>query len=336
MSICFGHTDYWQSVTVRDLNKIHAVLQKDSIIPYVKALSEQSRWLNVGYDASLKKSTTVHSYHDYMNTLTFYVNGFKQPHLYLAFKNQFNKKIDKSFYIKQFKGKIFWIRLQNFEPQNRLQAKKLNQIIDTIRQYRNASYIIFDVRGNPGGNADYYRTLLKNLYGKDYLRSLGKGFLWNQRWHQIWRVSKENINALSQAPFIEKLQQAFRAGKTLYHEYWYILNPAGKSDKHNPVKAKIAILTDGESYSSAWLFTRVVLQLPNTVQLGQPTGINSYYSEPRAIALHHGLMLNFPMGANLTPDAHFGKRFAPEFHYVGDMSNDKLVMPWVLKVLKGK
>lgn len=37
----------------------------------------------------------------------------------------------------------------------------------------------------------------------------------------------------------------------------------------------------------------------------QPTGIINYYSEPRSINLHYGILLYFPIRANLTPNKHF-------------------------------
>ena len=99
--------------------------------------------------------------------------------------------------------------------------------------------------------------------------------------------------------------------KPIYREHWYIISPHGAKLSANPVKAKIYVLTNRHSYSSAWMFTRVIRQLPNGCQAGEPTGINGYYSEPRTVLLHQGLRLTFPIGANLYPNAHLGERFIP-------------------------
>ena len=230
------------------------------------------------------------------------------------------------------------MRLPNFEPKTKLQAKRLQHIIESIARYRNVRFLIFDVRDNPGGNSKYYRALLKNLYGTAYLRGLGKPFLWNQRWVQIWRASKENIQALEyKAPTIAKgMRKALDNHQKVFREIWHILSPKGNVSYHNPVKAKIAIVTNQRSYSSAWLFTRILKQLPNVTQLGVSTGINSYYSEPRTINLPHGLQMTFPMGANIAPSNDFGNRLQPSIVYHGNIYDDKKFIPWIINQLQEK
>jgi hypothetical protein len=322
----------WSHLTKQQLCIMHDRLQSDSIVPYVKKLPSQVVWLEKGFIQALKQAETVPDRINYQRVLQFYVKGFNQSHLYLYHEKR--KKIQNahtSTSMREHNG-VVWVKLPTFEPQS-IEKKSLNEIIKRIAKYRHSKAIVFDVRNNPGGDSKYYRQLLFKLYTKPFLRSLGKNFLWNQEWTKRYRLSNDNVKAAKHFPIYDTLHSAQLQGKKTYQEHWYILNPDGPVSLKNPVSARVFILTNNRSYSSAWLFTRIVKQLPGAKQIGQETAICGYYSEPKSIHLYDNMIFNYPMNAVIAPDNDFGHRLQPDLIFKGDINNSHAINAWIEKLI---
>lgn len=299
------------------LEGVYAQLKNNSIIPYVKALKEPQLWLEKGYMSAKEKARNLESQDACTSLISRYIKHFNQPHLFIN-RFPFKKSRDRNndlFQVKKINHKAIYIKLSSFQPKSARDKKKLISIIKMMPKLRHHKLIIFDIRNNPGGYSKYYRQLVKQLWGVQYLRGLGKAFLWNRPWHQIWRTSTNNIYAIKKQDkhFAATLLKEKRKGQAIFHERWWVIPKKGGKTLQNPVSAEIIILTNPHIYSSAWMFLRVLLQLPNTIQMGEKTAVNGFYSEPRSVNFQ-GFKLTFPMGANLQPNDHLGKPFRPSMN----------------------
>lgn len=80
-----------------------------------------------------------------------------------------------SFYKTQIPNsdrKKAWIKLTSFHPQTEKEKEALKELTQNGKNYREYHQVIFDLRGNKGGNSYYGQTLLKNIYGKEYCSAL--------------------------------------------------------------------------------------------------------------------------------------------------------------------
>ncbi|ABE04456.1 S41 family peptidase [Rickettsia bellii] len=60
----------------------------------------------------------------------------------------------KPFQIKYFLKNIVWIDLPNFDL-TESQQQEFNSLLAVIKNFRKKNIIVFDLRGNQGGNSDY-------------------------------------------------------------------------------------------------------------------------------------------------------------------------------------
>ena len=89
-SVFPGEVIDWKHETLTALTKVKSTLEQNSS---QSALHDTRflRWLNEGYNFSVKKASTVLSEDKFFYTLAYYISGFKDPHLYLSASNSKTK-----------------------------------------------------------------------------------------------------------------------------------------------------------------------------------------------------------------------------------------------------
>ena len=97
--------------------------------------------------------------------------------------------------LKQIKPGVFWITLSSFRDN---ELEKLQDVIKAAKENRDAlrrsQVIVFDVRGNNGGDSTWGEDLLKSIWGEGFIERLpGSGAK-----AVDWRVSKSNIAAVKE------------------------------------------------------------------------------------------------------------------------------------------
>lgn len=110
-----------------------------------------------------------------------FISTFNDTHLSVNWYNKTPKIIPsnfKPFQIKYFLKNIVWIDLPNFDL-TESQQQEFNSLLAVIKNFRKKNIIVFDLRGNQGGNSDY-GTQQKNLAYKNV--------------YVDWRVSLNNLN----------------------------------------------------------------------------------------------------------------------------------------------
>ncbi len=250
---------------------------------------------------------------------------------------------DHPFTIQTFNNHGIWISIPVFNPDHTSdQGDFLKKIIAQIVTYRNKSVIVFDLRGNGGGNSDYSHNLMRNLYGDDYIASLGKNHIWNTPWQIGIRVSTDNIKMLQEQQDQERLEKIYAAQKKgeLIARYPINIMPPSRQISNsvtNPVHAKVILLTDGYCGSTCWQFVRDMLQIPAVVQVGQATHFMTPYTQPMPITLPSGIAVFIvPTQVYLSPRDHFGQPFIPSYVYPGNMNDTPALQQWLIGLIHTK
>jgi len=254
------------------------------------------------------------------------------------------------FAIRHFGNNGIWISIPTFQLKdeaNNATYAALMRVVNSVRAFRNKNIIVFDLRGNGGGDLTYGQAILHNLYGDDFIVSLGKNHILNQPWTAVLRVSEANIQQyqklatvfdtsiqksqeLDLKDTIKKMQLAAKQGKTVVSIE--MMSPPKKTiyPVKNPVMAKIFLLTDGNCSSSCWLFVREFLQMPNVELVGQPTHFMTRYTMANPILLPSGIMkILVPMQAYTNPLDHFNTPFFPHCIYKEYMGDTVALEKWI-------
>lgn len=255
---------------------------------------------------------------------------------------------------KNFGNNNVWVSIPSFLPKNKTRIQKLNQLIQAAKTWRNHHLIVFDMRGNLGGNSVWGTRLLESLYGKAF---------YDQQLSRLapavyqWRVSKDNIDELSgfyshyvKANFgehsftyqhLQKTIQGMLHAKQLHEAYYPLRVKKPKSfaittTVHNPVKAKIIWLTDGRCASSCLTFGDELFTFPNVIQAGQATHAATDYTDSVLVTLPSGASLYYPMKVQRYRQRGNNVPYVParSFYYKGDINDTGKVQRWLKHKVK--
>ncbi|WP_395477267.1 S41 family peptidase [Rickettsia endosymbiont of Pantilius tunicatus] len=73
-----------------------------------------------------------------------------------------------------------------------MQQQEFNSLLAIIKNFRKKNIIVFDLRGNQGGNSDYGSKLIDQLFEKNYATQQRN--LAYKNAYVDWRVSLNNLN----------------------------------------------------------------------------------------------------------------------------------------------
>jgi hypothetical protein len=356
-SISYSQTsNEWSALAITDLQDIHTLITENhpGAIGYTTPTFQN--WFNPGYNQAISRAKSVSSYAAYVSVLYFYVNGFHDGHLSIHILKKpdsnlspkiikLNLRTRPQFVIQSFSQNSIWISIPSFQGliennNNNAQqiAHNLYNIINQIPNFRHKNIVVFDVRGNRGGDADFSRALIRNFYTDAYLESLGKQFIWNQPWIESYRVSQDNLPMFEKHnhDIAAKMLVALQSGKPFVQSSFNILPTNTLSSKQtlaNPVTARVFLLTDRHCGSDCWLFTRELTQIPGVTQVGSPTTAMTPYTNPQPHLLKSDdAILYVASSVFIQPLDHFNEPFIPKYIYSGDLNNTQNVMQWIEKI----
>ncbi len=322
-------------------------LYQKYISPYYTYAADKATWVNmvpwllIDDDDTLSKELKQCDFETTHGKQSVTLNWTK---LSTTVSSQLHELTEKAGYgprpsvgIRAFSHNSIWISLPSFSPEgkDKLETQK---VISKIKEFRNKDIIVIDVRVNGGGNLNYALDVIDNLYGEEYIKSLGEEYILNKRKVVRWRVTSENVDfvksqKLQDAFLIKQLDAALKKGNNTYDEIQHeviALSSADANNSKSPVSAKVFLLTDGRCYSSCWLFTRAMKGIEGVTQVGMPTGLMMEYTEARMVTSpSQAFELMIPMKLFIEPRDHFGKSFEPEFVYPGYMGDTEALQRWI-------
>ena len=203
-----------------------------------------------------------------------------------------------------------------------------------------SGWVVFDLRGNGGGNSAWGRRSLAALFGDAFAARLARA-----GGAEKYLVADENSVALlkhyiaapefaasraeTEADLV-KVEAAMRAGRKMAlvsGEPGAAARPVvPQARPHGP---RIAAVIDRNCFSSCMNFVQQIRAIGDSVVLGEATAGYSPFGEISAVALPSGLgKLYIPTALFRTAQATRAP-FVPDFPYAGSMADDDALLRWV-------
>ncbi|HSR51689.1 MAG TPA: S41 family peptidase [Acidobacteriota bacterium] len=251
--------------------------------------------------------------------------------------------------IQALSSDMTWVSLPSFGPRTPEEFDALNEIIERLPEYRDSKLLVFDVRGNGGGNSQWGSNLVRQFWGRDFASHVQSQSAGNPVYAE-WRVSRENIDYLKGLlPALEKrfgseaevtemvrqtsqgMDQALEQGRDLFH-----LGPDASSpspaapEPANPVKAQVVLLTDGRCASACLDFADEVLLMPGVMHAGFPTSADTLYMDVRSVRLpsDNGRLV-IPLKVYRNRRRGNNQPYVPQLRFEGDLSDTQALQEWL-------
>lgn len=210
---------------------------------------------------------------------------------------------------------VLWIRAGNFAP-DQAAAQQIDQMVQELPQLTGVRSIVFDARGNGGGNDAVGQRIFNAATGglefdQDKLDGLPLTYA-------QWRVSdyslagaearaenhamtygRDSADARRMASLRDSLRQARQAG-----QQWMVLpgrprltraDIAARHGKLRRFGGAVALVTDEDCVSSCLDFADLVRSVPGAIHMGQATSADTAYIEITWVGLPSGNQLMLPM-----------------------------------------
>ncbi len=241
-----------------------------------------------------------------------------------------------------------WVRLPTFTP-SAAQQMQLKAITEQLATLRSADVVVFDVRGNGGGNSQWGADLALALYGKDHVYSALTPILSQSM--AYWRASAANTAAV--ADIVAKVTTQFGADAeitTTFSDLAKRMAQHGAADlvpqsisksqakaandgatKPSLTRAKVVLLTDENCASACLDFADMLLPL-GAIHAGLPTFADTVYMDVRdlelpsklgEISLPQKVYRNRPRGNNQPYEPNSA------WWYQGDIQHSEQLEAWL-------
>jgi Peptidase family S41 len=209
---------------------------------------------------------------------------------------------DAEFEMKSLDG-IRFIRLPRFWFKSDAETAKLSALISELTSKATElrrSTVVFDVRGNGGGDSLWGRRLAVALWGEPWVNRVEESF---DSTHDV-RVSAANIekvaailesakkNQSEAVPYWTLVMNALRSAEATGQPLARVsLPPAMPAEPPppNPISGRVFLLTDAGCGSACLDFADLLLRLPGVTQVGLPTFADAVYIDVNDAALPSGL-----------------------------------------------
>jgi hypothetical protein len=230
-------------------------------------------------------------------------------------------------------GNMSIVAIPNFWDDEAVK-KLLAELKDKVPELRK-DVVIFDVRGNGGGNSGWGDEVVKLFWGDfaaPYRAQLDHTF--------EARASTKNIEHVRQIAkrfpsnglesVAQRMEQAQKERKP-YARFSYPPRAIEGPVRPNPVGQKVYLLTDNRCYSACLNFADVLLQIPGVTHIGETTGADAIYIDivsPRllpsgltTLAHSYKVYRNRKRGHN--------QAYEPRIKWPGGVMSDEALVKWV-------
>ena len=247
-------------------------------------------------------------------------------------------------------GNGVWVSIPSFAGSEDATGARLREIVAAAPQWRDAPFVVFDVRGNGGGNSAWGNDILGALYGADFMRAAVSPRFDKQ--YVEWRVSKDNLahvrsivqdvkaqqgaeseNAKYFQSVADGMEKALAEGRALFRR---VDDEESTTPSAAPpaFKGKVILLTDRKCASACLDFADRVRLLPNAQHLGLATFADSVYMEVRPADLPSGVgRLALPVKVYRDRPRGHNEPYVPHVAYEGDINDTAAVEKWVLSTV---
>jgi Peptidase family S41 len=209
---------------------------------------------------------------------------------------------DAEFEMKPLDG-VWFIRLPRFWFKFDAETAKLSALISDLTSKSaelRKSTVVFDVRGNGGGDSLWGHRLAVALWGEPWVNRVEESF---DSTHDV-RVSAANVekvaallesakkNQTEAVPYWTLVMNALRSAEAAGQPLARVsLPPAvlAEPPPPNPISGRVFLLTDPGCGSACLDFADLLLRLPGVTQVGLPTFADAVYIDVNDAELPSGL-----------------------------------------------
>ncbi len=331
-------------------------LMKNNIFPYYGNPELSADWIS---HAPLLMINHSNPWIDKQNNCCFNVKG--APRCYIlkwrAFPGVFSARAVAYPYVAHYGVEPFtqngvWVKIPSFNAQDAAHRESLKKLIAQAKTWRNNSTIVFDLRGNGGGNSDWGNQLLTELLGKAFFSVLQYNTVHGA--FEQWRVSYSNLSFLRNemlpylAKSIGKSSSSYRAIDELYRKMRMALRyrkgvvTVGRQHRHFqekklpalPFNSKLILVTDGRCGSGCLPFVGMMLGIPAVIHVGQATHADTTYSELRQVMLpSKNFKLGFPIKITQDRKRPYNQPYRPQIEYPGNINDTTALQQWLATVV---
>jgi hypothetical protein len=250
--------------------------------------------------------------------------------------------------IKEFENRMWWITLSSFNSSDSLVMSGIGEVINVVIERRAellaADVIVFDVRGNQGGNSANGHRVAEALWGEGVMAALPA------RWSSIeWRVSAGNADFLRNFN-LARMERNFGADADVSREYRAFVDayddavannelfyrertdaPTRRTLATNPVSGRVFFLTDSWCASACLGFADLMRAIDGVTHVGTETGADAIYIDNRGVTLPSDQgRLGFSMKVYRGRVRGHNVSYAPVFVWDGSMADGEGIERWIV------
>lgn len=244
----------------------------------------------------------------------------------------------------------FWVGMPNFNGATSGEAYE--KLYKDLARLGPAQWIIFDLRGNGGGDSSWGNRALRSVFGQAYANQLNEVPTYAkhmiasdatiQQWKYYAGLKQFAASRAAMEEDIVKLEAAKRAGAVMARVSG---SAAGEAEaraqaerlmatvRRRPGGPRMAAVIDRGCFSSCMNFVQQLLAMDDTVLLGEPTLGYSPYGESNTLELpgERG-RITIPAAVYASLQATRAP-FMPRFRFGGNLADDAVLMQWVDQTL---
>jgi hypothetical protein len=252
-----------QKQGVRDLDFIHQSILENHPGVYNSEDPNFCKNLENSYEKAKSAIKESHSNSSSKIIISDFAKSFHDTHLWVDWCDSTPKKqhaIISKFSISEPSNDVAWITLPTFAVSSE-QEKDFGELVKQLLDLQTIKYIIFDLRGNQGGNSDYGNQIINALFGEEEAQQ--KKCLYNKKVFVDWRASQGNLEHISSLLMTypnsqwlqrvkEGLKESLERGDSFYSEYSYdTCRPSKNINSESEFDFKVIVITDHFNVSAA-------------------------------------------------------------------------------------
>jgi hypothetical protein len=236
-----------------------------------------------------------------------------------------------------------WVGMPNFNGAR--SGTAYEALYPQLAALPKSGWIVFDLRGNGGGDSTWGSRALAALYGDAYAEKLSAAG-GASKYLIAGAATADLLKRYIAAPEfaaskaesendLVKVEAAMRAGERMALVFGKADAAADPVVVRRPHGPRAAAVIDRNCFSSCMNFLQQLAAMGDTVVLGEPTLGYSPFGEINSIALPSGHgALRIPSAVFRTAQA-TREPFAPDYPFGGNMADGEAVRHWVNTTLDG-
>ena len=245
----------------------------------------------------------------------------------------------KPYFMEYISDDVVWVFVPTFHFFDEAQKATYEDVLKNIPDLRTIPYIIFDIRGNGGGNSYFGSQIIDALCGEEY--SNAKRAAYTNREYVDWRATAENIkhveDIIKRYPDIgfevvrDGMKQSLERGEPFYKETDPETPIDQKSKSLLSKKTKIIVVIDRYNVSAALDFIDQLKMVTSQITLfGETTKFDRVYMELRSVDLPSGAgTLHFPIKVYRNRPRKDKERYVPDFSF-DQIDDNRAVQEYIM------